>query len=256
MHFWGFRVPELCSRSERLQCQSMFSRLRWPTNFDQKTFPWRLLSLTLFNLNKTPFCFRKSLMSGIFPPAISGPEMAAPILWAPAIFWNFLLANPHAHKICHFREGVGFLGWGGRGRSANFILWAQGFFRLLQVYLNFSAWPYLQTLIGNESRFMHGFAVNTLRKSQYLTPNMTGRRFHHITEVIPCHPWKSKSPFLGIRKGGGKTYRAILGGENVPQSNPSKTSFGGLRKWDLSGLCPFPLRRMTLRKQRGGGIVS
>ena len=62
---------------------------------------------------------------------------------------------------------------------------------------------------------------------------------------------------LGIRKGGGgKTYRAILGGESVPQSTPSKTSFGGLRKWDLSGLCPFPLRRMTLRKQRGGEIVS
>ena len=26
-----------------------------------------------------------------------------------------------------------------------------------------------------------------------------------------------------------------------------------LRKWDLSGLCPFPLRKMTLREQRGGG---
>ena len=26
-------------------------------------------------------------------------------------------------------------------------------------------------------------------------PNMTGRRFHCTTEVIPCRPWKSKSPF-------------------------------------------------------------
>ena len=26
---------------------------------------------------------------------------------------------------------------------------------------------------------------------------------------------------------------------------PSKTSFGGLRKWDSSGLCPFPLRKIT-----------
>ena len=24
---------------------------------------------------------------------------------------------------------------------------------------------------------------------------MTGRRFHHTTEVIPRRPWKSKSPF-------------------------------------------------------------
>ena len=34
---------------------------------------------------------------------------------------------------------------------------------------------------------------------------------------------------------------------------PSRASFGGLRKWDLSGLCPFPLRNMRGRKQTGGG---
>ena len=45
--------------------------------------------------------------------------------------------------------------------------------------------------------------------------------------------------------GGGETYYRV-----VP---PSKTNFGGLRKWDLSGLCPVPLRRMTGREQRGGG---
>ena len=42
---------------------------------------------------------RKSRMSIIFPPVIPGPEMAAPILWAPGIFWLFLLEHPHAHKI-------------------------------------------------------------------------------------------------------------------------------------------------------------
>ena len=61
--------------------------------------------------------------------------------------------------------------------------------------------------------------------------------------------------FLGIRKGGGKTYRAIFGGggKSYHKAPPPKPVFGGLRKWDLSGLCPFPLRRMTLREQRGGG---
>ena len=60
---------------------------------------------------------------------------------------------------------------------------------------------------------------------------------------------------LGIRGGGGgKTYRAILGGEGQRTIKcPSKTSFGGLRKWDLSGLCPFPPRKMTGREQRRGG---
>ena len=57
---------------------------------------------------------------------------------------------------------------------------------------------------------------------------------------------------------GGKTYRAIfgeenVGGENVPKSGPPKTSFGGLRKWDLPGLCRFPLKKTTGRKQTGGG---
>ena len=44
-------------------------------------------------------------MSIKFPPVILEPEMAAPILWAPGIFWFFLLENPHAHKIPPFRGG-------------------------------------------------------------------------------------------------------------------------------------------------------
>ena len=71
---------------------------------------------------------------------------------------------------------------------------------------------------------------------------------------------KTENKKLEIRKGGGgKTYRRDFGGGGKRTIKPpSKTSFGGLRKWDLSGLCPFPLRRMTLRKQRGGGnrIIS
>ena len=47
--------------------------------------------------------------------------------------------------------------------------------------------------------------------------------------------------------------RFWAGGGNILQSAPSKTNFGGLRKWDSSGLCPFPLRTMTGREQTGGG---
>ena len=32
-----------------------------------------------------------------------GPEMAAPISWAPGIFWFFLMETPHAHKTHRFR---------------------------------------------------------------------------------------------------------------------------------------------------------
>ena len=64
-----------------------------------------------------------------FPPIILGPEMAAPILWAPGIFAFFLLENPHAHKIPPFRGGV--LGFSRRGgvEVPILFLWAWGFFR-------------------------------------------------------------------------------------------------------------------------------
>ena len=49
---------------------------------------------------------------------------------------------------------------------------------------------------------------------------------------------------------GGKTFRANLGGKRTMECT-SKTSFGGLREWDWSGLCSFPLRKMTGRGQTG-----
>ena len=67
------------------------------------------------------------MMSIKFPPVILGPEMAAPFLWAPGIYWFFLLENPRAHKIPPFRGGWwGFLEGG--GGSANFIFMGVGIF--------------------------------------------------------------------------------------------------------------------------------
>ena len=67
-------------------------------------------------------------------PVILGPEMAMPILWAPGIFWFFLLENPHAHKIPPFREGCwGFLeGGGGSHRKCQFYFYGRGDFSELR----------------------------------------------------------------------------------------------------------------------------
>ena len=51
---------------------------------------------------------------------------------------------------------------------------------------------------------------------------------------------------------GGKMYRAIFGGETYYKSAPSKTTFGGLRKWDLSGVFPF-LQRIWHFVNKWGG---
>ena len=44
------------------------------------------------------------------------------------------------------------------------------------------------------------------------------------------------------------------GGETYYRAPPPKPLLEA-SKWDLSGMCPFPLRRMTGREQRGGEIV-
>ena len=66
-------------------------------------------------------------MSVKFPPVILGPELAAPILWAPGIFWLFLLENPHAHKIPRLRGGGAWVCGGGGVEVPILLLWAWGF---------------------------------------------------------------------------------------------------------------------------------
>ena len=98
--------------------------------------------------NSTRSMIRKILVSVKFLSAILGPEMAAPILWAPRISVFFLQENLHVHKIPRFRGGV-FWVWGGgecpfyfygRGDFSDMrfcggggevpilFLWARGFF--------------------------------------------------------------------------------------------------------------------------------
>ena len=60
-------------------------------------------------LPPTPF-LRKSVMSIKVPPVILGPEMAAPILWAPGIFCSFCWKTPTPIKFLLLGGGGGVLG--------------------------------------------------------------------------------------------------------------------------------------------------
>ena len=66
-------------------------------------------------------------MSVEFLSATPGPEMAAPILWAPRISVFFLQENLHVYRIPRFRGGGRILGFGGEGGwSADFIFMGTG----------------------------------------------------------------------------------------------------------------------------------
>ena len=64
---------------------------------------------------------KKSPVSVKFLSAILGPEMAAPILWAPGKIAFFLQENPMPIKFAVLGGGVFWVCGGGVGRSADFI---------------------------------------------------------------------------------------------------------------------------------------
>ena len=64
-------------------------------------------------------------MSVKFVSTILGPEMAAPILWAPGKMRSFC-RKTYVHKIPRFRVGGEFWVWGGGG--ADFIFVDAGIF--------------------------------------------------------------------------------------------------------------------------------
>ena len=66
-------------------------------------------------------------MSIIFPPAILGPEMAAPILWAPGMFWFFLLETLMPIKLLVLGAGGGGFEGGG-GWKCQFYFYGHGDF--------------------------------------------------------------------------------------------------------------------------------
>ena len=85
------------------------------------------------------------------------------------------------------------------------------------------------------------------KQSQKIRPKNSGSKFVSQNSGLNSGSGGAKSPVQtfvpddSCNLGGWKTYC----------SAPSKTSFGGLRKWDSSGLCLFPSRKMIWREPRG-----
>ena len=70
-------------------------------------------------------------MSVIFPPVILGPEMAAPVLWAPGIFLVLSAGNPMPIKF------LVFFGGGGTAKLIMrlFIYWRSRSYREIKLFL-------------------------------------------------------------------------------------------------------------------------
>ena len=67
----------------------------------------------------------KSSCPSNFLPAILGPGMGAPILWAPGKIAFFLQENRHAHKIPRFKGGGGLLGFFLGGGKCRFYFYGR-----------------------------------------------------------------------------------------------------------------------------------
>ena len=89
-----------------------------------------------------------------------------------------------------------------------------------------------------------------------LTPQIPGKEGKTLKKKGSPRRGKNKeSPgvwTIANGGGGGQNVSCDFRGENVLWSAPSKTSFGGLRKWDSSGLCTFPPRKITGCEQTEG----
>ena len=125
----------------------------------------------------------------MLPPAILGPEMAAPSSWAPGIVWFFPLENLNAHKV-PFLGGVGywiFLGGGGE-RSTNFIFYV-GARIFLGKSVKISLWFSL-----NLCEFW--FSLKPLRNPRPCTGSKIQNQEKRVSESKkPCFPSLQKRAF-------------------------------------------------------------
>ena len=74
-----------------------------------------------------------------------------------------------------------------------------------------------------------------------------GRRHIPVTLGNSC-PWECHDPSPRANR-----IVRLLGGGKCTTERALQTWFGGLRKWDWSGLCPFPLRRTMTGREKGRG---
>ena len=83
------------------------------------------------SIEKKSFSIKRNILVSVkfFLSAILGPEMGAPIIWAPGVFAFFLQENLHVHKIPIFRGDFVFFFGGG---SADFIFMGAGSFLKFQ----------------------------------------------------------------------------------------------------------------------------
>ena len=111
----------------------------------------------------------------------SGPEMAAPILWALGIFWFFLLESPQAQKF-RLLGGVFGIFWKGGGGSADFNIWTWGFFRECHSHPRRIQYPYraIGKKEGTGSEKIRNKSGQKKHKDNKLSSKSTKRR---LTEM-------------------------------------------------------------------------
>ena len=164
---------------------------------------------------------RKILISIIFPPAILGPEMAATILWAPGIFWFFLLETTHAHKIPPFFGGGGgfWVFLEGGGRSVNFILMGAGIFL---IYIRWT--PSLKQF---------GFTVSTFAQGPKINANFSVQSFSRTLRVMDVRAETRGRPHQKVHVPAAR----VMGRNSLTPGHPSMRVRNVCRKLGQKRFC-------------------
>ena len=115
--------------------------------------------------------------------AILGPEMGAPILWAPGIFAFFLQENLQVHKIPRFSGGEGYFGFSAGGGECRFYVSGRRDFSDL----------------SQKHPDVHKIVLSIKVRS----PPPPGRSVNFEDSVLICTVFPHFGPFRG--GGGGKT---------------------------------------------------
>ena len=193
--------------------------------------------------------FRKSVVSIKFPPVILGPEMAAPILWAPGIFGSFCWKTPMPIKFLLLGGGGFWVFLEGGGGSANFIFMGVGIFpKISEIWRRGGIGK--GVFAQNCPKLTFKFATNSLPLTyETQTSGNFAQIWRAVCDNFAQRPLRER-PLLGISENYVYVCESVFGGHSFWGRKTHKQKFPQIpgQSHEILSICSF-LRLVFIRAQ-------